>query len=91
MIPEKLISEKFSRLENLLLLQKKKLTLKEAALYTGYKESYLYKLTASKKIPHSKPSGGAVFFDREELEQWLGKNRVKTTEDVENEAEFFKI
>ncbi|HCY00445.1 MAG TPA: DNA-binding protein, partial [Bacteroidales bacterium] len=33
----------------------------------------------------------AVFFDREELEQWLGKNRVKTTEDVENEAEFFKI
>lgn len=91
MIPEKLISEKFSRLENLLLLQKKKLTLKEAALYTGYKESYLYKLTAAKKIPHSKPSGGAVFFDREELEQWLSRNKVKTNEEIENEANFFKI
>lgn len=88
---EKIISERFSRLESLLLLQKKKLTLKEAALYTGYKESYLYKLTASKKIPHSKPSGGAIFFDREELEHWLGKNSVKTAENIECDAELFKI
>ena len=91
MITDKIISERFSRLENLLLLQKKMLTLKEAALYTGYKESYLYKLTAGKKIPHTKPSGGAVFFDREELEQWLSRNKVKTTEDIEGEAELLKI
>ena len=91
MITEKLISERLTRLENLLLLQKKMLTLKEAALYTGYKESYLYKLTAGKKINHSKPSGGAIFFDREELEQWLSRNKVKTNEDIENEANYFKI
>jgi prophage regulatory protein len=91
MISEKQISERFSRLENLLLLQKNKLTLKEAALYTGYKESYLYKLTAAKKIPHSKPCGGAIFFDRAEIEQWLGRNRIRTNDDIENEAEFLRI
>lgn len=91
MMSEKLITERFSRLESLLILQKKKLTLKEAALYTGYKESYLYKLTAAKKIPHSKPSGGAIFFDREELEQWLSRNKIKTKEDIEGEADLLKI
>jgi excisionase family DNA binding protein len=91
MITEKLISERLTRLENLLLLQKKMLTLKEAALYTGYKESYLHKLTAAKKLPFSKPSGGAIFFDREELEEWLSRNKVKTNEEIENEANFFKI
>jgi excisionase family DNA binding protein len=85
------LAERFSRLENLLLLQKKKLTLKEAALYTGYKESYIYKLTASKQIPHSKPGGGAIFFDREELEEWLSRNKVKTNEEIEKEANMFKI
>ncbi|MDX9847005.1 MAG: helix-turn-helix domain-containing protein [Tenuifilaceae bacterium] len=89
MINENLINERFRRLENLLLLQKKKLTLKEASLYTGYRESYLYKLTASKKISHSKPSGGAVFFDREELEQWLSRNRVNTSDEIEEEADKF--
>ncbi len=83
--------ERFKRLENLILLQKKTLTLKEAALYTGYKESYLYKLTASQKIPHSKPHGGAIFFNREELDAWLGQNKVKTIYEIEKEALNIKI
>ena len=91
MINENLINERFRRLENLLLLQKKKLTLKEASLYTGYKESYLYKLTSCKKIPHSKPCGGSIFFDRDELEEWLSRNRVNTTDEIEEEADKFML
>lgn len=91
MITEKQIEERFNRLESLILLQKKKLTLKEAAMYTGYKESYVYKLTASQRIPHSKPEGGAIFFDREELDQWLSRNRVKTVAEINAVADSFCI
>lgn len=89
MVNERVLDERFRRLENLLLLQKKKLTLKEASLYTGYKESYLYKLTSCKKIPHSKPCGGSIFFDRDELEEWLSRNRVNTSDEIEEEADKF--
>lgn len=91
MTTENQIAERFDRLEKLLLLQKKKLTLKEASLYSGYKESYLYKMTSAKRIPHSKPEGGAIFFDREELEEWLSRNKVSTNEEIEREANMFKI
>lgn len=91
MITEKQIEERFNRLESLILLQKKKLTLKEAAMYTGYKESYVYKLTASQRIPHSKPEGGAIFFDREELDQWLSRNRVKPVDEINAVADSFCI
>ena len=91
MITEKQMEERFNRLESLILLQKQKLTLKETAMYTGYKESYVYKLTASQRIPHSKPEGGAIFFDRDELDQWLSRNRVKTVSEIESMADSFKI
>ncbi|MFA6402423.1 MAG: helix-turn-helix domain-containing protein [Salinivirgaceae bacterium] len=91
MYNEKQIEERFIRLESLILLQKKKLTLKEAALYTGYKESYVYKLSASQRIPHSKPQGGAIIFDRDELDIWLSRNRIKTIDEIEEEADNFKL
>lgn len=91
MTSENQIGERFDRLEKLLLLQKKKLTLKEASLYTGYKESYIYKMTSSKRVPHSKPGGGAIFFDREELEEWLSRNKVEPIYEIEKNAKNFKI
>ena len=53
------------------------LTFQEACDYTGFSPSYLYKLTSSKSIPHYKPNGKMVFFDRLELEAWLKSNRVE--------------
>lgn len=51
------------------------LTFQEAVKYTGYKASYLYKLTASGTIPVYKPTGKLLFFKREELELFLTSNR----------------
>jgi excisionase family DNA binding protein len=53
------------------------LTFEEAVEYTGFTPGYLHKLTAGKKIPHSKPLGKSIFFDRTELESWLLKNRIE--------------
>lgn len=86
MYTEKQLDERFNRIENLILLQKKKLTVKEVAIYTGYKESYIYKLSCQQSIPHSKPLGGAIIFDRDEIDLWLSQNRIKTTAEIEKEA-----
>jgi excisionase family DNA binding protein len=66
-----LILERLVRLEKLLIGNKEVLTFDEASDYTGISRSYLYKLTASKKIPHSKPNGKMVFFDKKKLVDWL--------------------
>lgn len=67
------------------LSQKNVLTFSEAARYTGFSRSYLYKLTHLQKIPCSKPAGKMLFFDRAELENWLLTNQV-AHEEIENAA-----
>lgn len=55
------------------------LTTAEASVYLGLSESYIYKLTSSKQIPHYKPNGKLVYFNRRELCDWAMRNQVQTT------------
>lgn len=68
---------------------KEVLTSDEAARYMGISRSYLYKLTMRKEIPHYKPMGKVVYFNRAELEQWLQSNRVSTTSEVNKKAQAY--
>lgn len=68
---------------------KEVLTSDEAAMYMGISKSYLYKLTMRKEIPHYKPMGKVVYFNRAELEQWLQSNRVSTTSEVNQKAQAY--
>ncbi|MCH8902875.1 MAG: helix-turn-helix domain-containing protein [Bacteroidetes bacterium] len=68
------------------LTQKKVLSFQEAAIYTGYSSSHLYKLTSWGKIPHYKPAGKFLYFNREELDKWLLRNRVSTTDEMDSKA-----
>ncbi len=77
---------RLDRIEKLLISNKKVLTLEEAADFTGYKPSYLYKLTSAREIPYSKPKGGALFFNKEKLESWMQQNEVKSKQDIESKA-----
>lgn len=70
----------------IVLTQKKVLTLNEAAAYAGFSVSYLYKLTSQRRIPFAKPLGKNIFFQREELEQWLLRNRVSTLNELNQRA-----
>jgi len=63
----------------------------EVSRYTGYEKSYLYQLTSGKKIPHFKPTNGAVFFRRDELEEWLSRNRIKTMDEIREESNQFQL
>jgi excisionase family DNA binding protein len=55
----------------------KPFSLSEAAAYLNISRSYLYKLTASANIPHFKPQGKLIYFDKQDLDAWLRQNRVQ--------------
>ena len=55
---------------------KEVLTSDETARYMGISKSYLYKLTMTRKIPHYKPMGKVCYVNRQELEDFLQRNKV---------------
>ena len=82
------IINKLSSIESFLKCQtdKQMLTLNEAAIFLGFSKSHLYKLTHKQKIPHYKPNGKLIYFNKSELESWLQKNRIKPIQEIEQEA-----
>ncbi len=80
------IQEQLTRIESGLLTQKSVLTIEEVVKFTGLSRSYLYKLTSTGRIPHSKPHGKMIYFDRAEVERWLLQNPIKTASQIETEA-----
>ena len=81
-----LILERLDRLERLLIANKEVLTFEETCDYTGISRSYLYKMTASGNIPHSKPNGKMIFFERKKLNHWLLQNSRKSHTGIKQEA-----
>ncbi|QWF71203.1 helix-turn-helix domain-containing protein [Methylomonas paludis] len=78
-----------SRLDVLItavLSNKNALNIDEAAAFTGLAVSYLYKLTSTQEIPHYKPRGKMLYFDRAELERWLLQRRIKSIDEINKEA-----
>ena len=54
---------------NTLLATKTVLTVDDVATLTGLSKSHIYKLTYSHQIPHYKPSGKQVYFEKESGKQ----------------------
>ena len=67
-------------------LNKEVLTLTEAAEYMGMSKNYLYRLTSARQIPHYKPNGKMIYFDKNDLILWLKSNPVHTEEQLNNMA-----
>ena len=81
------VLDKLTVIESLLVAtQPKPLTLKEAAEFLDFSRSYLYRLTSQGRVPHYKPEGKRVYFDRAELVDWLKRNRIRPQEETEEKA-----
>ena len=81
------IQEQLNRIErNSLLAAKKMFSLEEASLFLNMSRSFIYKLTYRHEIPFYRPNGKQIYFDRRELEDWMRRNRVATTEEIEQSA-----
>lgn len=83
------LDERLTRIEKLLLSTKKVLNFDELVEYTGLSRSYLYKLTALAIIPHSKPTGKVLFFDKEKIDKWLLDNSTKSRQELTEEATLY--
>lgn len=68
-------------------MEKSILNLNDAAKYTGYSKSHLYKLTHFNRITHYKPNGKNIFFKKADLDSYLLQNRIDAAPAIDLEAE----
>lgn len=84
---DKTLEMRVEELERMLFLTKNVLSFDEASKFLNLSKSYLYKLTSGNLIPHYKPQGKMLFFERADLEAWLRQNPIKTQVQIEQEAQ----
>lgn len=80
-----------AELENLVLHSKNVLSFEEASRFLNLSKSYLYKLTSGNLIPHYKPQGKMLYFEKTELEAWLRQNPIGTQAQTEAEAQKYVL
>jgi excisionase family DNA binding protein len=83
---EQNLEVRVSALEKQLYILKKIFSFEEASRFLNLSRSYLYQLTSKGLIPHYKPQGKMIYFERELLEDWLRQNPVRTKQELQNEA-----
>jgi len=88
---EKSIETRVAELEQQFFLCKNVLSFDEASIFLHLSKSYLYKLTSGNLIPHYKPQGKMLYFEKAELETWLRQNPVKTHAQIEQEAQAYTL
>lgn len=84
---DKTLEMRVEELEQMLFLTKNVLSFDEASKFLNLSKSYLYKLTSGNLIPHYKPQGKMLYFEKVELEAWLRQNPIKTQAQIEHEAQ----
>jgi len=85
------IFQKLEEIANYQFLQKTVLSFDEACKYCGISKSKMYKHTSSNRIPFYKPEGKLLYFKREELDQWLLRNRQSSMDELQREATKYSL
>lgn len=90
-----IIIEKLNSIEKLIVeqqtMQKQVLNFNETCKYLELSQSHLYKLTSTGAIPHYKPNGKKIYFNRPELDHWLLRNKIDSQDEIEQQAANFLI
>lgn len=89
MSENKSIEQRIEDLEALVYATKNVLSFDEASKYLNLSKSYLYKLTSAQQIPHYKPQGKMIYFEKDALDAWLRQNPVKTQTQISQEASHY--
>jgi len=72
-------------------MQKQVLNFNEACTYLELSQSHLYKLTSTCAVPHYKPNGKKIYFQKQELDTWLLRNRLDSKDEIEQKAADYLI
>lgn len=68
--------------QRLLVPPKDHLDFKEAMRYLGISKSTLYKMNCRNAIPYSKGDGIKVYYQRADLDSYISKNKIASTEQI---------
>ncbi len=79
------ITELSNRLNNQQSVDSKPLNVGEAAKYLDMAKPTLYALTSKREIPHMK-RGKKLYFNQQELDNWLKEHRKKTATEIGREG-----
>lgn len=79
-VEPEVINERLKSIEETLYTTKDILKMKEVCQYLDISQSLLYKLTCSGEIPHFKPRGKMIFFEKKELIEWIKKGNLLSSE-----------
>ena len=66
-------TKELKTIEETLYSTKEILSMKDVCHYLDISQSMLYKLTCNGEIPHFKPRGKTIFFEKKELIKWIKK------------------
>lgn len=80
------LTERLERIEKGLLSQKTVLNFTDFCTYVGISKSHGYKLTSTREVPHFCPNGKTLFFSKDEIDQWLLRNPIKTIATLKREV-----
>jgi excisionase family DNA binding protein len=83
------VLDRIDILTSAVLSNKKVLNIAEASAYTGLTVSYIYKLTSTQEIPHYKPRGKILYFDRSELDAWLKQGKISSQEEIQEKSQAY--
>jgi excisionase family DNA binding protein len=87
---DKEILEKLNIIEHLLkeqaLYNKPILTSEEVSIYLNINLNTIYKLTAKNSIPYYKPNGKRIYFKKDEIIEWILKNKFLSNEEIDEQA-----
>ena len=81
------VLDRIDLLTDAVLSNKQTLTIDEASAFTGLSKSHLYKLTSAQEIPHYKPRGKMLYFDRSELDNWLRQGKINSHAEIAAKAQ----
>ena len=73
------IIARMEKIESALYCIKGTLNFKEAREYLDLSNSQLYKLTRNGDIPYYKPTGKLIYFNKQELEEWMCQNHLEAS------------
>ena len=79
-VEPEVINERLKSIEETLYTTKDILNMKEVCQYLDISQSLLYKLTCSGEMPHFKPRGKMIFFEKKELIEWIKKGNLLSSE-----------
>lgn len=85
-VEPEVINERLKSIEETLYTTKDILNMKEVCQYLDISQSLLYKLTCSGEIPHFKPRGKMIFFEKKELIEWIKKSNLLSSEIIKSSS-----